>query len=315
MSLLMELLAIRLGCETAAAKSLVIPPGEGWGGGSLHVEAQGSGKPILLIHGWGMHGGMWGRLPEQLAQSCRAYSVDLPGHGFSSLPSPASGRGAGGEGSEQGTLSPSLSRERERGLDSLDAIVTQLRAQFGDEPLTLCGWSLGGQVAMRWAQQHPGQVEKLVLLATTPCFVRRDGWDCAMSGDTLQQFAEALLQNHAQTLRRFLALQVRGSENERELLTVLREQLFSRGEPDVAALKVGLDILRDADMRAALPEIKQPTLLVAGERDTITPLGAAQYAAQALPSAQLLSIKGAAHAPFLSHRDEVVKHMLSFMRG
>src|SRR5512139_2720521 len=237
---------------------------------SLHIEVQGSGKPILLIHGWGMHGGMWGRLPEQLAQSCRVYSVDLPGHGKSAAPAPT-----GEEG----------------GVAALDAIVTQLRAQFYDEPLTLCGWSLGGQVAMRWAQQHPGQVEKLVLLATTPCFVQRDGWDCAMAADTLQQFAEALLQNHAQTLRRFLALQVRGSENERELLAELREQLFSRGEPDVAALKGGLDILRDVDLRTALPALTQPTLLVAGERDTITPLGAAQYAAHALPAAQLQCIK------------------------
>jgi len=70
---------------------------------SLHLESQGSGAPLLLIHGWGMHGGMWGQVAAQLAQSFTVHSVDLPGHGYShsKLPSPAGGRGAGGEG--QGT--------------------------------------------------------------------------------------------------------------------------------------------------------------------------------------------------------------------
>jgi pimeloyl-[acyl-carrier protein] methyl ester esterase len=280
----------------------------------LHIEAQGEGAPILLIHGWGMHGGMWGKLAGQLAQTHRVYSVDLPGHGQSHLPSPASGGGAGGEGADQDALSLTLSRQRARGLIRLDEIVAQLREQFS-EPLTLCGWSLGGQVALRWAQLHPAQIDRLALIATTPCFVQREDWDCAMAADTLQQFAESLLQNHALTLRRFLALQVRGSEDERELLADLRAQLFSRGEPDVAALKGGLEILRDTDLRAALPEITQPTLVLAGERDTITPLAAAHYTAQALPHARLLSIRGAAHAPFLSHRDEVVKHILAFTHG
>lgn len=280
----------------------------------LHIESQGEGDPLLLIHGWGMHGGMWGKLVEQLAQTNRVYTVDLPGHGKSHLPSPTSGRGAGGEGADQDALSLTLSRERERGLVRLDEIVQQLRQQFG-EPLTLCGWSLGGQVALRWAQLHPQQIEKLALIATTPCFVQHEGWSCAMAAETLQEFAGSLLQNHALTLRRFLALQVRGSEDERELLADLRAQLFSRGEPDVTALKGGLEILRDTDLRAALPHLQQPTLVLAGERDTITPLAAAQYTAQALPNASLLSIKGAAHAPFLSHRDEVVKHILSFMHG
>lgn len=252
---------------------------------NLHVETQGEGAPLLLIHGWGMHGGMWSGVAAQLAQTHRVYSVDLPGHGKSAASAPY----------------------------FLDALVGQLSAHF-DEPLTVCGWSLGGQVALRWAQLHPAQVNELVLVATTPCFVQREGWACAMAADTLQEFAASLLQNHALTLRRFLALQVRGSEQERELLADLRIQLFSRGEPDVTALKGGLEILRDTDLRASLPQVKQPTLLLAGERDTLTPLGAMQYMAETLPHARLRAIKGAAHAPFLSHQDEFVKCVLDFLK-
>ena len=194
----------------------------------------------------------------------------------------------------------------------LDSVIDELSTKFGD-PLTVCGWSLGGIIAQRWAMREPEKIQRLVLVASTPCFSNRPDWDCGMPQQTLDQFAAELEKNFAATLRRFLALQVRGSEHERELLQQLREQLFSRGEPDVDALRGGLAILHDADLRAALPEIKQPTLLIAGERDKLTPPEASQYMAQQLPHARMVEIEGAAHAPFLSHPQVVIEHMKSFL--
>ncbi len=254
---------------------------------ALHVETLGSGPPLLLIHGWGMHGGMWGQVAEKLSASFTVHSIDLPGHGYSNLAT-------------------------RFGANKLDEIVLQLSSQFS-EPLTLCGWSLGGQIALRWAQLQPKQIQKLILVATTPCFVQKENWACAMAAATLQEFASSLQQNHTQTLRRFLALQVRGSEQERELLVDLRTQLFNRGEPDIAALQGGLEILRDTDLRTSLPQVLPPTLLLAGERDTLTPLAAMQYMKDKMHNSQLVSIKGAAHSPFLSHPQIFTQHILSFL--
>lgn len=254
----------------------------------LHVEVKGNGAPLLLIHGWGMHGGMWNEVAENLAQDFRVMAVDLPGHG----------RSAG--------------INAHAAVSALDAIVDELSAQF-DEPLAVCGWSLGGQVALRWAAREPGKIKRLALVASTPCFVRRDGWECAMEAETLAQFAAALQQNYASTLRRFLALQVRGSANERELLARLRAALFSRGEPEVEALRAGLEILRACDLRASLPEIRQPVLMIAGERDTLTPPQASQYAAERLPDARLEIVEGAAHAPFLSHPGKFSESLKRFL--
>lgn len=252
---------------------------------SLHVDNHGgTGAPLLFIHGWGMHGGMWGDVLPQLAEHFQVMAVDLPGHGYS------------------------VGRDSSR----LDFIVGQLAAQF-TEPLTLCGWSLGGQVALRWAMRYPQQVNRLVLVSSTPCFVQQAGWHCGMAADTLTAFSAALQQDCATTLRRFLALQVRGSEHERELLVALRNLLQSRGEPDLAALQSGLEILRDCDLRAELPFINQQTLVIAGVRDTLTPLPAMQYLAAKLPAARLAAIEGAAHAPFLSHSDIFVKHVVDFL--
>ncbi len=250
----------------------------------MHVESHGSGAPLLLIHGWGMHGGIWSSVVPQLAQHFRVYCVDLPGNGASApLPN-----------------------------YDLDSMVQVLSAQF-DEPLMVCGWSLGGQVALRWAQRAPEQVERLVLVSSTPCFVEREDWLFGMAQATLQQFTAELERDYAATLRRFLALQMRGSEHERELLLTLRKCLFSRGEPDMAALRGGLEVLRDADLRGELASIRQPVLVIAGERDKLTPPEAGLYMAQELPNACVKEIAGAAHAPFLSHPQIFLQHINEFL--
>jgi pimeloyl-[acyl-carrier protein] methyl ester esterase len=256
----------------------------------LHVEGSGSGKPLVLIHGWGMHGGMWDGVAAQLAAQYRVHCVDLPGHGRSAA------------------------LEHTEGTSALDATARALSDHF-DEAVTVCGWSLGGQVALRWAALAPQQVERLILVASTPCFATRDDWACGIATDVLQQFAADLMRDCPATLRRFLALQLRGSEHERELLQALRESLFSRGEPDLNSLRAGLEILRDTDMRAALPAIRQRTLVIAGERDRLTPPAASAHLAQTLPRAHLAEINGAAHVPFLSHPQIFVAHLTDFLHG
>lgn len=271
---------------------------------SLHVEnykyrgADDSGPPLLLIHGWAMHGGMWRGAAEKLAQYFHVLAVDLPGHGFSV------GRDSSRHSGDVG-MNPDL---------HLDAIVDELSAQFNG-PLNVCGWSLGGQVALRWAMLHPQQVQRLILVASTPCFARREGWSHAMSMELLLEFGAALQQHYALTLKRFLALQVRGGEQERGLLEELRDTLFSCGEPDLDALQAGLAILRNCDLRSALPFIAQPALIIAGEHDALVSMEASLYMAQQMPFARLVRIQGAAHAPFLSHPEVFVGQLTDFLRG
>ena len=280
---------------------------------ALHVDRykysgkDGVGAPLLLIHGWAMHGGMWAGVAQRLAQNFSVMAVDLPGHGYSVNNERNKGQGA--RVKEQNLACP-LSLEPS--TFSLDAIVDELSAQF-DYPLAICGWSLGGQIALRWAMRHPGQVTSLVTVGSTPSFVRRTGWVHALSAEILEEFANDLQHHYALTLKRFLALQVRGSEQEREWLTVLRDALFSRGEPDLLALQGGLNILLNCDLRGELQDIRQPALVMAGERDTLIPLRAAEYLASEIPNGKLVTINGAAHAPFLSHPGQFVEHMAAFL--
>jgi len=243
--------------------------------GALHVESTGSGPPLVLLHGWALHGGLFAPLVPALARTHRVHVVDLPGHGHSLPVEPY----------------------------TLDAVVARLDERFARAaPLTVLGWSLGATVALYWARHAPAHVARLVLVCPTPRFVATDDWAHAMAADTLARFADELTVAYRLTLQRFLTLQVEGSDEGRATLAALRGALFARGEPAPAALAAALDLLAAADLRALVAQVAAPALVVTGSRDTLTPPAAGAWLARALPAARHVEIDGAAHAPFLSHR-------------
>ena len=242
----------------------------------LHVESTGEGPPLVLLHGWAMHGGLFAPLVPALARRYRVSVVDLPGHGHSR------------------SLTPY----------TLDAIVATVAAQFPGPAgrVSILGWSFGGTVALRWAHLSPERVERLVLVCATPRFVATGDWPRAMARVTLDQFGDELKAAYRLTLHRFLSLQVQGSEEGRATLAALRGQLFARGEPAPETLAAALSLLAATDLRDDARAISTPTLVVTGERDTLPPPSAGAWLAQAMGAARHVDIAGAGHAPFLSHR-------------
>lgn len=252
---------------------------------SLYIESEGRGPELVLLHGWGLHGGIWDTLLPRLAAHLRLTRIDLPGHGRSRhIPMPAS-------------------------LSGLSRLVMDAAPP---EAVWL-GWSLGGLVALRAALDGTGHLRGLVLANTTPRFVTSADWPEGMPPEQLQEFADGLAGDYRETLLRFLSLQVRGDEAARAALRRLREALFAHGEPDTASLATGLELLHRNDLRAELGDIHLPTLVLAGGYDRLTPPGAAEYLARGIPGARLHVFPKSAHAPFVSHSDDFVPVLLEFM--
>jgi len=252
----------------------------------LHAETAGRGPDLVLLHGWGLHSGIWTPLLPALTRCHRVTCIDLPGHGRS-----------------EATAS-------RFGLDDAAAAA----AELAPPGAAWLGWSLGGQVTM--AAALAGQaIDRLVLVATTPRFVSASAWPCAMAPGTLAGFAAALAEDHRRTLRDFLALQLRGDRRAATLLGKLRAVLAERPEADPAALRAGLDLLAATDLRDRLRAISQPVLVIAGERDRLTPAEAGRRLAAGLPDARFVALPGAAHAPFLSHPEAFLSAVGPFLRG
>ncbi|BBH10962.1 pimeloyl-ACP methyl ester esterase BioH [Chromobacterium haemolyticum] len=242
---------------------------------SLFVETLGQGPDVVLLHGWGLHGGVFSRVAAQLAARHCVHLVDLPGHGASAS------------------------------LASFDAdAVADLLDQAFPLPLQLVGWSLGGLIAQHWAARHPDKIKSLALVATSPRFVREEGWPHAQERKSIEAVAASLDGAFEQTLERFLALQMMGAPSARDTLKALRADLFAHGRPQ--GLLPALELLLMADARALAGRIQCPVGLFYGARDAITPIGAGRWLADALGDARLYEFPQASHAPFLSHEAEFV---------
>lgn len=250
----------------------------------LHLEAAGQGPSLVLIHGWGLHGGIWSDLLPRLSRDYRVICPDLPGHGAS---------------------------PRVPDLD-LDKLV-ELVAYNAPRKATYVGWSLGGIIAMELARRLPRRVERLVLMATTPRFLVGAGWPCGVATDVLDSFATGLAADYRKTVRDFLTLQVRGDSHGVELLRTLRRRVFAHGQPDPKALADCLEVLAGTDLRDRLEGLDHPALIVAGEHDRLCPAEASHRLAGMLARAQLQVIGGAGHAPFLSHRRAVLDRVQQFL--
>lgn len=253
----------------------------------LQVQTLGAGPDLVMLHGWGMHSGIWEEFAQRLAQQWRVTLIDLPGHGGSrAYPTPY----------------------------TLQTVATQVM-EYAPPRAHWLGWSLGGLIALQIAQQFPARVNRLVLLASSPQFIRSTDWQHAMDPDVLAQFAGELQRDFRATVLRFLALEVQGSAAAREELRLLRERVFARGEPHPDALAGGLEMLRQTNLRPELSQQQQKFLLLLGERDRLVPPTVGHELRRLQPQLESRVIAGAGHAPFLSHPDICAQHITDFLHG
>ncbi|WP_347989268.1 pimeloyl-ACP methyl ester esterase BioH [Methylomonas sp. AM2-LC] len=244
---------------------------------TLNIQVFGQGQAVVLVHGWGMHTGVWLGFAQQLAADYQVICVDLPGHGSSD----------------------------KLVSYSLDSMSQALLAAIPVEKFIVLGWSLGATLAIAMAERSPQRVDALFILAGNPCFVQTADWPGVLP-DILDAFIEQLAVNAQVTQQRFLALQVYGQTNCRQLLQTLKQQLQLAQSPDIEALTAGLQILKQSDLRSALMHINCPVIVILGAEDKLIPQATLQALQQIMPQIKLHSIENAGHVPFLTHNEQLL---------
>jgi pimeloyl-[acyl-carrier protein] methyl ester esterase len=253
--------------------------------GKIHTEVFGLGPDVVMVHGWGMHSGVWRGFAQRFAEDFRVTLVDLPGHGRSGM------------------------------IDNftLDGVVRAL-LEVAPERAHWLGWSLGAQISLGVARRNPERVTSLTMLAGSARFARGEDWPCAMDLTLLSRFAVDLMDDYHRTLTQFLGLQTWGLDNAKEALRDLKASVAECHEPEAAALRAGLEILRNEDLRLALPGLPVPLLLLMGGRDRLAPPAAGEAMRDLARNAELQVLGGAAHTPFLSHADDCFAWLTDFWR-
>ena len=222
------------------------------------------------MHGWGLGRAAWQPVETALAERVDIHYLDLPGYG-------------------------------EEPASANDFVQTaQAIAEAVPQGAILCGWSLGGMLALQAARLAPQRIAKLVLVGCSPSFTQRADWLPAMPPETLDGFRTAITEDAPGALKRFFGLVNQGDTLARAIGRLMVKPILSSRLPDTVTLLAGLGWLRDVDLRDQIADIAVPTLLIHGENDALMPLTAARWLHTALPDSRLEIFAGAAHAPFLN---------------
>lgn len=253
---------------------------------TLFSQSIGTGKDLVLLHGWGLNSGVWSSIAPLLQQHFRVTTIDLPGFG----------RNADVQ------VSPY----------SLEAVSAAVSAHV-PEGASLLGWSLGGLVAQQIALKSPDKVAHLLLVASSPRFLADADWP-GMQPVVMQTFEKQLERDFSKTLDRFLAIQAMGSPSAKEDIRRVRQHVQDFPMPDPAALQGGLSLLATADLRSEIGQLTMPTERIYGRLDSLVPHKVIEKVEALQPNARTHRFEHASHAPFISHAPAFCELLISLLQ-
>jgi pimeloyl-ACP methyl ester carboxylesterase len=241
------------------------------------VIDEGSGLPLLLLHGWGANK----ELMAPIAQRLHGYRVvvpDLPGFGATPPPGEA------------------------WGVDEYAAWVIALLDRLGIGRTHIVGHSNGGRVAIALAADHPGRVGRLVLTDSAGIMPRhglRYRWRVATFKALRAASQWRWLPAAAREVAQRRAAQ-RGSPDYRAASGALRATMVR---------------LVNTDLRPQLTRLASSTLLIWGARDQDTPLSDARAMERLIPDAGLVVFESSGHFAYAQEPDRFCRIVDVFLRG
>jgi pimeloyl-ACP methyl ester carboxylesterase len=250
----------------------------------IFYEDWGTGKPVLLSHGWPMNAGMWEyQMPALVAAGFRCVAVDRRGFGRSDHP---------GGGYDFDTFA-----------DDLAAVMTALDLRAA----MLVGYSMGAGEIVRYLARHgAARVSRAVLVgaAVSPM-------DEAVAGMMAQMIAADRPQFMTDGVSTLFASTTGEPVSAAQMQWIVGLALQASPLATLACIRA----FGRTDLRAELGALTMPTLVVHGDADGSQPIAVARAVAAAIPDARLVEYAGAPHGLFLTDRTRLAADLVSFARG
>lgn len=260
----------------------------------LHYQDHGSGKPIILLHGWPLNERSWeAQVPVLLANGYRVISYARRGFGESSKPA---------TGYNYDTFA-----------DDLHAIITKLDLK----DITLVGFSMGtGEVARYISQYGDERIEKAVFISgILPALLKiesnPEGIEKSVFDDMIKKCIEDRPAFVAKFLKDFYSHGIVGRK------AVSEEMIKFSWNLAMEASGIATTNCIDAwgeDFREDIKKIKVPSLVIHGSGDKITPIDiCGKRLKEMLPGCEYLEIDGGPHGLLASHAEEVNAALVRFL--
>ena len=265
----------------------------------LHVEdSGGTGRPVVLIHGWPLSGESWSEQTGPLAEAgYRVITYDRRGFGASDKP-----KGIGTSGYDYDTLTEDLHGLLEK-LDLND--------------VTLVGFSMGGGEVARYASKYGNErVHSVVFAGAVPPFMAKsdDNPDGPLDEETAAIF-EAGVKNSREKFFDQFATQFFSADGVLVVTEDQRQQALAlEAQADHRAELGCLNAFGTTDFREDLKKITVPTLVIHGDSDGVVPLeGSGQRTHAAIPGSELVVVEGGPHGFNVSHAGEFNESLIAFL--
>jgi pimeloyl-ACP methyl ester carboxylesterase len=261
---------------------------------NLYYEDHGTGKPVVLIHGWPLSGQSWEKQTTALlAAGHRVISYDRRGFGMSDKPTFG------------------------YDYDTLAADLHQLITKLDLRDVTLAGFSMGGGEVARYLGKYGSErVKKAAFIAAIPPFLLKTPDNrLGVDGEVFEGIKKALAADRVGFLAKFLAnfynVDVLGGKLISDQVVQSSWNIASGASP-----KGTLDCVSAwlTDFRKDLAAINVPVLVVHGDADRIVPLAAsAKRTHEAIKGSRLVVLEGAPHGLNWTHADQLNRALLDFL--
>jgi pimeloyl-ACP methyl ester carboxylesterase len=261
----------------------------------LYYEDHGTGKPVVLIHGWPLSGASWEKqVAALLAAGHRVITYDRRGFGQSSKPS---------SGYDYDTFAADLHK-----------VVSTLDLR----DFALVGFSMGGGEVARYLGKYGSErVSKAVFIASVPPFLLKTPDNPAgVDGSVFDGIKKAIAADRPAFLAKFLAdfynVDVLGGKRVSNQVVQ-----YSWNVGAGASAKGSLDCVSAwyTDFRKDLPRIDVPTLVIHGDADRILPIAATGKRTQELvKGSRLVVVEGGPHGVTWTHADKVNPELVNFLK-
>ncbi|MDQ1087363.1 alpha/beta fold hydrolase [Siphonobacter sp. SORGH_AS_1065] len=261
-------------------------------GVQVFVEDWGQGQPVVFLHGWPLNHKMFEYQVNQIANHYRCILIDRRGFGDSDKP---------WQGYDYDTLSDDLAAV----LDALDLY-----------DVTLVGFSQGGAEAIHYMARHQGRrVSKLVLLgAAAPHMLKTEDFPDGVDKSTFDDMIEKSLQDRAAFIEDFSKQFFGVSLLNNPVSSKLADWFHSLAmEASPKATVENVLTFSQADLRADLPGITVPTLIIHGTSDQVVPFEiSGKLLSENIPNSQLIAYEGAPHGFFYTEWPRLNQDLLDF---
>ena len=263
----------------------------------LFVKSWGSGKPVVLLHGWPLSSDSWDPQAHALADAgYKVIAYDRRGFGRSEQP---------WDGYDYDSLT--------------DDLADVMQACGATDDVTLVGFSMGGGEVARYMSRHGGKgVTKAALISSVvPRMLKSEANLEGVDASTFDEMTKGMLKDRPAFMRTFLddffGQGVLMSNVSAETLDWAWHMTMQAGlKPTLACAKA----FATTDFTADLAHFKVPTLVVHGTADKTVPIDATgRKAAKAIPQAHLREYDEAPHGLFATHGNELTAHLLRFIAG